>query len=242
MKFYFLWNENRYKPSKFYFKLLLTLTTDTPDIFSRKFLLKKSKNISGISPGNPWYIFEGINVSLPISLSDINMERAHCIDAVTNQKFWFRRHITFHDKYQEWYEDTIVSSSDDTNFKSNFESDFEEMTIHDILIGNKEIGNTGLFEVFEEYLEDKKYPEESIQFYRKIMEFLAKRANGEIKTGARYMRDLVLNHPNYKKDSIVNNKICSDLIYKSVVLGMIKEWDLSLLGEIPDFMNEFLDF
>ena len=30
-----------------------------PDIFSEKFLLKKLKNISGISPGYPGYIFEG---------------------------------------------------------------------------------------------------------------------------------------------------------------------------------------
>ena len=53
MKFYFLWNEKRYKPSKYSFKLLLTLTPDTPDIFSGKFLPKNSKNISGISQDTP---------------------------------------------------------------------------------------------------------------------------------------------------------------------------------------------
>ena len=36
MKYFFLWNEKRYKPSKFSFKLLLTLTPDTPDIFSKE--------------------------------------------------------------------------------------------------------------------------------------------------------------------------------------------------------------
>ena len=44
-----------------FFKHLLTLTPDTPDIFLEKFLLKKSKNISGISPGYPGYIIEGTN-------------------------------------------------------------------------------------------------------------------------------------------------------------------------------------
>ena len=53
----------KYKPSNFSFKLLLTLTPDTLDIFSGKFLLKKSKNISGISPGYPGYIFEGTPVN-----------------------------------------------------------------------------------------------------------------------------------------------------------------------------------
>ena len=38
---------------------LLTFTPDTTGIFSGKFLLKNSKNISGISPDNPGYIFKG---------------------------------------------------------------------------------------------------------------------------------------------------------------------------------------
>ena len=50
-----MWNDKRYKPSKF-FKHWLTLNPDTTDIFSEKILLKNSKNISGIYPG---YIFEG---------------------------------------------------------------------------------------------------------------------------------------------------------------------------------------
>jgi glutamate--cysteine ligase catalytic subunit len=37
----------------------------------------------------------------------------------------------------------------------------------------------------------------------KYLEFLRKRARGEIPTGARFIRDFVLNHPEYKKDSII---------------------------------------
>lgn len=38
------------------------------------------------------------------------------------------------------------------------------------------------------------------------------RAQGKIKTGARYIRDFVLSHPEYKQDSVVNNKIAYDLV------------------------------
>ena len=55
------------------------------------------------------------------------------------------------------------------------------------------------------------------------------------------MRDLVLNHENYNKDSIVNKKIWRDLIYKAAILGMNKEWDPTLLGEMPEFMKELMD-
>ena len=182
-----------------------------------------------------------VNVSLPISLSDINMERAHQIDAVTSQKFWFRRNVLYKTDKKFDSSSSEESTSDDSSSTDSSDSEFVEMTIYDILLGNEEIGNVGLFKIFENFMESNKFPEESIEYYRTMMTFLAKRAKGEIKTGARYMRDFVLLHPNYKKDSIVDNKICRDLIYKVAVLGMNKEWDETLWGEKPDFMDEFSD-
>ena len=182
-----------------------------------------------------------INLSLPISLSDINMERAHQMDAITTQKFWFRSNILkgTSSKYSE--KSASNSSEDDLHSSQSIESEFIELSIYDILLGNKEIGNIGLFEIFEKYMETKKFPEESVNYFTAMMNFLAKRASGEIKTGARYMRDFVTNHPHYNKDSIVNNKIWRDLIYKVFLLGMNKEWDETLWGEMPDFMDDFLD-
>ena len=164
-----------------------------------------------------------VNLSLPISLSDINMERAHQLDAVTTQKFWFRRNIL-----HKTDSDSNKSSTDDSSSDESFESEFVEMTIFDILLGNEEIGNTGLFTILEDLMEHMKYPEESLNYCRAMMDFLAKRAKGEVKTGARFMRDFVHSHSSYNNDSIVNNKICRDLIYKVAVLGMNKEWDESL--------------
>mmetsp|Transcript_32804 Transcript_32804/g.37532 ORF Transcript_32804/g.37532 Transcript_32804/m.37532 type:complete len:143 (+) Transcript_32804:240-668(+) len=42
-----------------------------------------------------------VNVSLPISLNDINMERAHEADAILKKKFWFRKNIVKGEDYTE---------------------------------------------------------------------------------------------------------------------------------------------
>lgn len=130
-----------------------------------------------------------VNLSLPISLCEINMERAHEIDAVTNQKFWFRRNIlpTSDIKSQDTdAEDNQNGSAGpdytENKFKANNwrfdeipekyseipdspQHEFVEMTIADILEGNKEIGNTGLVELFLRYMEEHKFTPDVKEFY-----------------------------------------------------------------------------
>ena len=151
-----------------------------------------------------------VNLSLPITLSDINMQRAHQRDAVTNQKFWFRRNIIKKDT--DFTENKIkkngwISEGFDASEEENKESEFVEMTIYDILKGNEEIGNTGLFELIKKYMDLNKFSEDDKYYYNSMLDLLLKRASGEVKTGAKFMRDIVLNHPNYEHDSIVNNRI-----------------------------------
>lgn len=78
------------------------------------------------------------------------------------------------------------------------------------------------------------------EFYNTMLNFLVKRAKGEVKTGARFMRDFVLNHHAYKQDSIVSNEICYDLVKETTSLGIPEKWDESLLGEMPDFMDSYI--
>mmetsp|Transcript_32801 Transcript_32801/g.37524 ORF Transcript_32801/g.37524 Transcript_32801/m.37524 type:complete len:604 (-) Transcript_32801:204-2015(-) len=148
-----------------------------------------------------------VDVSLPISLSDINMERAHQVDAVTSQKFWFRKHIVKGDDHTK---NPIARESWQTKAETcheSLESEFVELTVLDILVGNPEVGNTGLFALFEEYMSLKKFPEETIHYYSIMLGFLEKRARGEVKTGARFMRDFVLTHPDYQQDSVVDGNV-----------------------------------
>lgn len=46
----------------------------------------------------------------------------------------------------------------------------------------------------------------------KLMELMRRRARGELKTGARFLRDFVMEHPAYKQDSKISQEISHDLI------------------------------
>ncbi len=71
--------------------------------------------------------------------------------------------------------------------------------------------------------------EETMRFIR----FLAKRARGEIKTGAKFIRDLITSHPQYMKDSKLNDQICWDL------LRVMSELNDSDCPHREDLLGEF---
>lgn len=48
------------------------------------------------------------------------------------------------------------------------------------------------------------------------LDFIHKRATGEILTGAAWMRKFVMNHPSYKHDSIVSPEIAYDMLDRMV--------------------------
>jgi glutamate--cysteine ligase catalytic subunit len=54
---------------------------------------------------------------------------------------------------------------------------------------------------------------------RLFLDFLLARAKGEVKTGAKFIRDFVLSHPDYKNDSIVSEKISFDLMASIVSMS-----------------------
>lgn len=46
------------------------------------------------------------------------------------------------------------------------------------------------------------------------LDFIHKRATGEILTGAAWMRRFVTSHPLYKNDSVVSEEIVYDMLWK----------------------------
>lgn len=70
----------------------------------------------------------------------------------------------------------------------------------------------GLVKLFQEYMALKKWPEDQISETNTYLDFLSKRARGQIPTGAKFIRDFVLNHPHYKNDSILTPEIAYDLV------------------------------
>ena len=147
---------------------------------------------------------KGYNFYIPISKLDENFERAHTRDGVITEKFWFRKDIA-RESADEWV----------------------ELTLDEILHGK---ANTfvGLFNLVFDYCREqygvdmqaewankKKNPDaklHKIAENMKYFEILSKRARGETPTIANWIRNFVLNHGKYRKDSIVTPEIASDLI------------------------------
>ena len=80
-------------------------------------------------------------------------------------------------------------------------------------------------------MEDFKWSEEDRKYVREKTNLLVRRAKGELLTGAAYIRKMVLEHPTYKKDSVVNDEIAFDICDKAAKLGLGLDWEPTLLGE-----------
>eukprot|EP01088_Endostelium_zonatum_P019189 TRINITY_DN649_c0_g1_i1.p1 TRINITY_DN649_c0_g1~~TRINITY_DN649_c0_g1_i1.p1 ORF type:complete len:616 (+),score=146.14 TRINITY_DN649_c0_g1_i1:224-2071(+) len=136
----------------------------------------------------------GLRFYIPISKVDENMKYAEKRDAVRQERFWWRNNIM--------------------GEKKEGEEEWRQMSVDEIMNGNKDKGVKGLMDYVEEYLDqeegemaDKKRVKEYIQIVRK-------RASGEYMTNARWIRDFVMRHEDYKHDSVVSPKIAYDMMMK----------------------------
>ncbi len=89
----------------------------------------------------------------------------------------------------------------------------QELFLKQIMDGDVTVGlKKGLVDLMKEYMALNQWPEHQIKKVCHSLEFLQKRARGEIPTGARFLRDLVLNHPEYKHDSIITPAVAFDIM------------------------------
>lgn len=147
----------------------------------------------------------GYNLLIPISKVDENMRRAQTRDAVLEKKFFFRTNLT-----------STCDSSDAPNI--------QEMTVEQIINGDPEKNFPGLLPIVQDYLRNVELDTETGCTLFKYFNFLRMKSSGELMTNAKFMRQFVLNHPNYKHDSIVSEEINFDLFCQI---------DKILTGEIP---------
>ncbi len=130
-----------------------------------------------------------------ISLSDLeeNMNTSCRVNACLNEKFHFR-------------------------YGSCSKEGSRLMTIDEIVNGSGEF--KGLIAYVKEFLDSENVTEDkgraSIDRYLKLFEM---RANGKLMTPASWMRKTVREHPEYKKDSIVSERINYDLVWKIHQIG-----------------------
>ncbi|KAI7862999.1 glutamate-cysteine ligase-domain-containing protein [Spinellus fusiger] len=156
-----------------------------------------------------------LNLYIPISKIDSNMQTAQKRGAVLDEKFYFRKNI---------FPSTSETESEDGDA-------YELMTINEIMNG-KEGGFFGFIPLIRKYLGSA---ELDVKTHEKLLSYLSlisRRASGELMTTATYIRQFVRNHPSYKHDSVVSQEINFDLLetVDKITKGELK---------VPELMSDF---
>ncbi|CAB3237386.1 unnamed protein product [Arctia plantaginis] len=138
-----------------------------------------------------------LNFVMPISKVDENMQRAQRRNACLEQKFWWRRDVGVP-------ADLAKQNTDSTDI-------YSEMTINEIVNGKDGVFS-GLIPLIESYLSGMDVDADTHCSVQQYLKLIQRRASGEISTMASWMRNFVTTHPQYKKDSVVSEKINYDLL------------------------------
>ena len=88
--------------------------------------------------------------------------------------------------------------------KDNVEPEFEEITITEILIGKEGSTFNGIYPLIKKFMELQKYSDEHVQQIDHLLNFLLARAKGDIPTGAKFIREVIITSEFYKQDSKIS--------------------------------------
>jgi len=203
-----------------------------------------------------------LNLYIPMSRVDANMQRAHSRNASAKGKFFFRRHMAPLDEGDDGYGVKYASmfsravNSDDGDADSNLadeaedesgvsrqrrtapmapgsdeENAYEEMSMSEIMSGKGDYF-PGLIPLILSYLDHINCDAATMKRLSVYLDFIERRASGELITPAMWIRNYVRNHPAYKFDSVVSDEIAYDLmiICKDIGEGNIQVPEL--LGNV----------
>lgn len=139
-----------------------------------------------------------LNFLMPISKVDVNMQRAQTVNSCLDGKFYFRKNIEVGAGEGENDLDELV-----------------EMSIDQIMNGTSEF--RGLIPIVEDYvfglIGDTLDSLTSCKI-KQFLKLIRLRAQGALMTPAAYIRSFVTRHPAYKHDSVVNEEINYDLLWR----------------------------
>lgn len=157
-----------------------------------------------------------LNFYIPITRVSENMETAHHRDAVSSQKFWFRKspfpaHPT--SRTNGTGTSTPVNMPSRPPTPGPVEDEYEQMSVNEIINGQQTDGGfPGLIPLVESYLNSMNVDVETRCDLATYLDLIRKRANGTYWTAAKWIRNFVQTHPDYKKDSAVSDEITYDLV------------------------------
>nr|XP_030123210.3 glutamate--cysteine ligase catalytic subunit isoform X3 [Taeniopygia guttata] len=144
---------------------------------------------------------------IPLSKVDENMKVAQKRDAVRQGMFYFRKDIC---KGGNSVLDGCGSAQNGTGI------DTEEYTLMsiDTIINGKEGVFPGLIPILNSYLENMEVDVDTRCTILNYLKLIKKRASGELMTVARWMREFIAQHPDYKQDSVITDEMNYSLMWK----------------------------
>merc|ERR1712161_141643 len=113
---------------------------------------------------------------------------------------------------------------------SDEENSYEEMTMKEIMTGKGDYfpGLIPLVRAHKDYINCDDITNEKLTEY---LDFIEKRATGDLITPASWMRKFVRKHPGYKGDSILSEEIGYDLMVACKEIGEGARHESELLGD-----------
>jgi glutamate--cysteine ligase catalytic subunit len=209
-----------------------------------------------------------LNLYIPLSRVDANMQRAHSRNAAAKGKFFFRRHMApleegdhgFGLEYTSMFARAVSDDEETTPTKheangssepngagesgvsnrrreapcgpgSLEENSYEEMTMAEIMCGKGDYF-PGLIPLVLAYLDHINCDKDTRARLTMYLDFIARRAKGELVTPATWMRSYVRSHPAYRKDSVVTDEIAYDLMMACRDIGQGNLHIPELLGNV----------
>uniref|UniRef100_A0A8C7S6P7 Glutamate--cysteine ligase n=1 Tax=Oncorhynchus mykiss TaxID=8022 RepID=A0A8C7S6P7_ONCMY len=163
---------------------------------------------------------------IPLSKVDENMKVAQKRNAVQEGMFYFRKDI-----YKGCNPALDSSSSAAQNgLDSEGDNEYTLMSI-DTIINGKEGIFQGLIPILNCYLENMEVDVDTRCTILNYLKLIKRRASGELMTMAKWMREFVDKHPQYKQDSVITDRINYDLLRKCDSITKGEERCPELIGD-----------
>lgn len=165
-----------------------------------------------------------LNFYIPIPLTTRNMHTAHAHNAVLDSKFFFRndplppRPVRLNNGSASVSGTTTPAAHPSrpptpATPVGPVGDEYSLMTIDEIINGQpNDTGFPGLIPLVESYLNSMNVDVETRCELARYLDLIRKRASGQLWTGAKWIREFVRTHAEYKGDSVVGQGLCYDLV------------------------------
>uniref|UniRef100_A0A8B9YGE8 Glutamate--cysteine ligase n=1 Tax=Bos mutus grunniens TaxID=30521 RepID=A0A8B9YGE8_BOSMU len=144
---------------------------------------------------------------IPLSKVDENMKVAQKRDAVLQELFYFRKDIC------KGGNAVVDGCGKAAGRAEPAAEEYALMTI-DTIINGKEGVFPGLIPVLNSYLESMEVDVDTRCSILNYLKLIKKRASGELMTVAKWMREFIAKHPDYKQDSVITDQMNYSLLLK----------------------------